>query len=656
MSGTFALFATAPIGAGHAALDGGLTATTTADGNTDPVGAVRSDVARSSGVAGAEFSAWGDGDQRMVVGILEAAVDLDQAVGADAASVGWRLDTGEILVGGAAVASGIDPVDKGAIVGVWIDVGAGTVKFYLGDTQVHSRALPAGADWHFGVSLASDVAGELACAVNAGQWIPAGPAAAAGWLEDAAAPITLQLADVDYLTATTDTPANSRYEGIVDGAGVDTYKAIYFWPWGGDAPQQGGNAQVTLLDPDGMLDAIAPEDLDSAAVSVHLAPQPGTLAEADQVARYLVDQLEHVDDVRKVLHLRSASAALDKPLTRLQFLPNIPALAWRPVPVVIGAVASVPALAGVADGSVAFLCDAPLLGCDAVLDRGDPLEDADWSLDPSGQQLLLADPPAGPVVADVSTEGFDMQPAPLQATLRAIFDRAGIRSWVPSEAAAIDTATGYAGIGFYDATGMTCGAALAKILPSYGAWPYEGSDGTIHIVRAIAPETAGSVAWERQAVDLEGDLGIGADRAPNLSRRMAFRPNAYVHGAADLVTDLVDVPPARRLELTSPYRGQVYSTVRLAACYAAADAAAPLVSCFYSGADAQAELDRVCGMYQVRRRFFVWTERASDWDPQPGEVGRITYPRYGLEAGLKVLVRSVQRNPVTGDVTAMLWG
>ncbi len=651
----FALFASAPIGTGHAALDGGLTVTTTTSA-ANPAGTVRSDIARSSGVAGAEFAAWGDGDQRMIVGILEAGVGLNQALGTAAASVGWRLDTGEILVGGVAVASGIAVVDKGAMVGVLIDVAAGLVKFYLADALVHSRALPAGADWHFGVSLASDVAGELACAVNAGQWSPAGPAAAAGWAEDAPAPITLRLADIDYLTATTDAPANARYEGVLDGAGVDTYAAMHFWPWGGDVPQQGGNAQVSVLDPDGLLDAIAPEDLDGAAVSVHLAPQPGAFAAAVQVARYQADHLEHVDDVRKVLHLRDAHAALDKPLARAQFLPNLPALAWRPVPVVIGAVASVPALAGVADGSVAFLCDAPLLGCEAVLDRGDPLEDADWSLDPSGQQLLLADPPSGPVVADVSTESLDMQPATLSAALRAIFNRAGIRAWVPAEADAIDTATGYAGVGFYDASGGACGAALAAILPSYGAWWYAGDDGTIHIVRAIAPETAGAVAWERQAVDLEGDLQVIADTAPNLSRRMAYRPNAFVHGAADLVTDLVDVPPARRLELTSPYRGQVYSSVRLATCYAAADAAAPLVSCFWNAADAQAELDRVCGMYQVRRRFFLWTERASDWNPQPGEIGRITYPRYGLEAGLQVLVRSVQRNPVTGDVTAMLWG
>jgi len=43
-------------------------------------------------------------------------------------------------------------------------------------------------------------------------------------------------------------------------------------------------------------------------------------------------------------------------------------------------------------------------------------------------------------------------------------------------------------------------------------------------------------------------------------------------------------------------------------------------------------------------------------DVQPGQVGRITYPRYGLESGKNVLVRSVERNPTTGDVVLNVWG
>ena len=42
--------------------------------------------------------------------------------------------------------------------------------------------------------------------------------------------------------------------------------------------------------------------------------------------------------------------------------------------------------------------------------------------------------------------------------------------------------------------------------------------------------------------------------------------------------------------------------------------------------------------------------------PQPGQVGRIAYGRYGLQAGKQVLVRRVERNPATGDVVLTVWG
>ena len=63
------------------------------------------------------------------------------------------------------------------------------------------------------------------------------------------------------------------------------------------------------------------------------------------------------------------------------------------------------------------------------------------------------------------------------------------------------------------------------------------------------------------------------------------------------------------------------------------------------------------GLYSVPRNFY--TGRLSgrtDITFRPGQVGRITYPRYGLQAGRKVLVTSVISNPVTGRHTIRFWG
>lgn len=798
---TYARFATVPIGAGLAVLNDGLTVTTTT-GSANQARAARSDIAQTEGSRGVEVVFWGDDDVHGALGVVDAAAALTDYVGSAAAAIGWILNLGEVRVGGATLASGIAIPAKGDCIGMLVDFDAGTVSFYLGDAIVYSGALPAAAGpWHFAVSMGSDTAGELACAVNAGQWIPASAAAAAGWAADEAAAIALQLADIDWLTATDDVPANTRYEGVLDASGFETYQAMHHWAWGGDAPTQGGNAQCTVLDPDGLLDAAVAAGVRGSAVQVRQLEVParagelllgpelitdlnalctasgvtktanadgsltliavdgasdrgewrfanfgnsaagdvfrivlvarrgaqgtkqfvqsptaltgiaataiteadartyvftatatgasaifrvyaaGTggaagdqvvvqslsirkvlqkrkLTDAVAVARYTADSIEVVDDVRKVLHLRGAHEVLDKRLSRAQFLPSVPTLAGRPIPTSIGAVASMLALPATADGSVSFLCDAPLASVTAALDRGDPLTAVDdWALDPSQQQLLLANAPLGPVVVDGSTIAPDTG-ATLAQALTDLFARAGLEAWQQADADAIDTATGDAGIGYYDAAGGSCRDALARILPSFGAWWYADVDGALRIVRLVDPD---GTADEDLAFDLVGsdpidDVVIIPDLAPNLTRRFGYRPNAFIHSAGDLVTDLEDVPPARRIELTSACRGEVYGRAPLPARYAHADSNPAFVSVFWNAADAQAELDRTLALYAVERNFYPWRMVDPDFAGKPGQVGRITYPLHGLEAGRKVLIVDVQRNLGTGEVTLTLWG
>lgn len=652
-------FSTAPLGAGLAVADSGLTLTTTVAG-ASLARTARSDVAHDAGTHGAEFTFWGDNEAlTAAVGVLQDMAALTDMVGGNAGGIGWRLDSGELVAGGAVVASGLPVPVKGEIVGVRVLIDGGLVEFYHGAVRVHSRALPAGT-WHFGVSLASAEAGALACAVNSGQWQGLSAALlAGGWAPTPVAIDPVRLADRDWLTAGTDTPAHARFEGVIDTAGLTTLAAIAFWPWGGAAPMNGAAARVRVLDADGLLDALAQADVARVPVAVRMGTLDGTLAGSTAVARYNCAGLQVESDGHKVLHLMDAHADLDEPLNRGVFLPNIPALAWRPQPVVIGAVASVPALSANSDGSVAFLADAPLAHTEAVLDRGDPLEPGTWDTDPTGQQLLLEQPPVGPVTADCSSLGATMQPATLQQFLAETFRRIGKAAWSAADAAAIDAATGYAGVGYYAGDTVSVRDAVAAVLPSYGAWWWQDGEGVLRFARTVDPGgvPAAELAFDLQAADLAEDLVYLPDMAPNLSRRMAYRPNARVLRPGDLVTDLVDVPPARRIELCSPWRGLVYGAGALPERYAHADTAAPFISTFWYASDAQVEVDRVIGLYAVPRHLYRWAVKGDrTLAPTPGQVGRITYPRYGLAGGKQVMVRSIERNPATGDVVLTLWG
>jgi len=644
VSRSYARFAASPIGPLLLASDGGLTLTTDTDGADLQRTAVGT-VAQTAGTHGAEFTFWGDADLQAVIGVVQSGASLSKMVGGDAAGIGWRLDTGRVYVGNSIVASGLAAVAKGDTVGVRLLLDSGKVEFYKGDVLVHSRAIAPGHAWRFAASLAAPEAATLWAAVNAGQWQAAGPAGAAGWSPAPAVVPVARLADREHLD-----DQHRRWEGVIDTGGISTVAALGFWPWGGGEPIQGTAAQLTVQDV-GVLDSLAAQDVAGVPVAVRLAVGGVPV----DVARFALDRIETLDDGRKALHLRDAHDDLDEPANPGQFLPAISALAWRTQPMVIGAVASIPYLGANSDGSVGWLADAPLAHVSAVLDRGDPMEPGTWSLASDGQQILVEQPPVGPVVVDASSIGPGMQPASLQEALHELFDRIGKAAWSSADAAAIDTATGYAGIGFYAGDRVTVREALAAILPSYGAWWWQDADGTLRFARVVDPETV-APAFELDGAELADDLVRIPDEAPNLSRRMAYQPNARVLGAGELVTDLVDVPVWRRNELTSPWRGQAYSGVALSPRYAHADSNPPLVSVFWRPQDAQAEINRVCSLYAQARAFYQVRLIDLDLAPKPGQVCRLTYPRYGLEAGRRVLVRSVERNPVTGEVAMTLWG
>ncbi|MHC9012097.1 hypothetical protein ACYX79_10790 [Stenotrophomonas rhizophila] len=655
MADNFGRFAAVPIGPLLAARDGGLTLATTAEANLNRM--ARSDVAQSAGTVGVEFAVWGDDDVSAVIGLATAAAPLNSYPGAAAGGVGWELGTGRVLLDGAPVASGLPIVKHGDIVGLRVVFGTPSrLQLYLGATQVHQRDINLAGPLHFAAALASSKAGGLCMAVNAGQWNARGPAALAGWkVATASRPVT-RLADADWLTAPGDLPANARYEGLI-AEGVNLISEINFWPWGGDPVTQTSAAECVLLDADGLLDNLALSGASGMPVQIRAGSSAGMLADTSAVFRFTVDRIEINDDGSKMVHFRDAHDDLDETINRGVFMPNIAALAWKPQPVVIGAVASVPAMGANSDATAMFVADG-LVYADAVMDRGDLMEPGTFDLSPDGQQLLMKSPPVTPVVADLSSVGPGQRPATLQQAIADIMGRLGKTSWSGGDCAAVDAATGYAGVGYYAGNAITGRDAMNAILPSYGAACYQDATGVLRFTRVVAPETfGGAPAFELTANDLAEDLLAVPDDAPNLTRRMAYRPNAHALAASDLVTDVVDVPQARRDELTGLFRAQVYGGGVLHQHYRRADAADPVISLFWHAADAQSEIDRVVGMYREQRFFYQMTVRGDQsLAPQPGQIGRLTYPRYGLDEGKAVLVRRVERNPATGDVVLTMWG
>lgn len=462
----------------------------------------------------------------------------------------------------------------------------------------------------------------------------------------------IRLADHDYLSASSDALANTRFEGLIDPSGVTTVAQLGFWPWA-DSGVQAGVAQVRVLDAAGALDAAALSDLSGQSVALQQVDLDGNLSAAVPVARYVVDRLVVEGDGRKTLILRDAHDALDTIINAGTFADSVEGLAGQRMPMSIGTVFNAPVLLTGSDGSVGWLADGPQ-SVSALRDRGDPMEPGTWELDGFSQQVLLQYPPMGPMTANLVSLGGSS----LAQCLRDVTARAGISAWQIADATAIDLAGGYSGIGLYASQPITARAAFAQMLSTYGAWYWQDPAGVLRLTRIVDPETL-PVALELTEIDLAADLDFSTDTAPGLTARMGYRLNANVLRESDLVTDLVDVPPFLRARLTSEMAGvcTAANAGTLPSEYRHALDADPYRSLFHLGADAQAEINRVVGLYQtVRRNWIVQLRGVPTLAPQPGQCCLLTYPRHGLAAGRKLLVRRVEHNPATGQLKLTLWG
>ncbi len=643
-------FAESPLGGGLQVIDGGLALA----GTGSLAGKARSDIGLGAGYAGVELAIVGDQPLQASIGVCTTIASAQTEVSA-AGGAAWRLHSGQVIVDGVVVATDLPAINKGDVVGIRVALdGSRRIAFFRGGEQVHERALSLSGALHFAASLGAG----MTAYVNAGQWQGMSPAInGAGWYRPAPVIAPIRLATEHYMSAANDALANMPFAGIV-GDGLEAVASVSFWPW--DSRSRAGSGTLRLQDADGLLDLAALGDARDVPVQIRQVAQGAALATAQPVARYVLERIDIEDDGRKTAVLRDPHDDLDRPLHRAVFLPSVSdQLAWQPQPVVIGAVRSIPGIVVNSDGSVLWLSDGALASIGQVLDRGAAIAGGSgYNLVSGGQQLAMTSPPVGPVVIDASTSPA-MAPATLEQTLRDVFRRIGKSAWSATDAAAIDVATGYTGIGYYSEDGATARAALEAILPSYCADWYPDGDGVLRLARLIAPESvaAQDLDFDLDWRELQGDLVVVPDLAPNLSRRMAYQPNASPLASGDMITDLVQLPPAQRQQLSGEYRGQVYAAGPLASRYTRAESAAPMVSRFDARADAQAEIDRVCALYQVPRNFYDGRLAArTDIVFRPGQIGRITYPRYGLQAGRNVMVASVSYNPVLGRHTVRFWG
>lgn len=250
-----------------------------------------------------------------------------------------------------------------------------------------------------------------------------------------------------------------------------------------------------------------------------------------------------------------------------------------------------------------------------------------------------------------------LAPLPLNLLLQNFIEVRGEKSasiWSQASALAIDTFTGYAGQGYFTRDQVTVRDAINQVMDGYTASVFLDRNGVLQVTRLVAPENETAVTTLDKNDLLTPPLPTW-DEAPGLSRQMGARRNERVLTDTDLVTDEVEVTLRLRRKLARQHRYIVASGAPLAPGYAHADAAAPVDSRLVRRVDAQAEINRICALYTVPRAFWSCTAAGRD-DIEVGTVITLTYPRFGLDAGVNLYVVNIEEDRLNNTQQLTLWG
>lgn len=430
MTRRYAIFDASAAGADLSVENGGALLTTDASGLSINR-SVRLSVSVSEFEHRAQFIVIGEGTlaNKLAIGLANATFDETASyAGGDANSIGYRVAEGQIHTGGASV----ETVTAGAV-GDVIDMvlrfdgeGGGTVAWRRNGALVTSRALPAGLEdtaLDFVVSLGSSAAaGDLRVALNTGrdQYEFPGGDGDLGLYDTPALGGALRIADVDFISAGDDTPANMRWEGVITRADILLDRAVHFWPWGNSSAARGAAVSVTFTDPDGLADGLLSGAWRDQPASVQYTDTD--LGAAINFGAFVVEKVEVVDELTRRLILRDPLAQFEAGLQRRRIRPDAEENARNRLwPVTLGACFS---LEPVLLDDMEFVYAVDSLGAEGigkVRDKGDPLDQyavptPDYTITDGGQTITLAAPPAGIVTIDASVTGDGyVPPSPVDA-------------------------------------------------------------------------------------------------------------------------------------------------------------------------------------------------------------------------------------------------
>lgn len=249
----------------------------------------------------------------------------------------------------------------------------------------------------------------------------------------------------------------------------------------------------------------------------------------------------------------------------------------------------------------------------------------------------------------------------LEGIAEAMIERLGelpSTAWMRADAQAIQAARNWR-VGYFTRQPAIIGDALREVLDTYLAGLTTDREGRIRMVMMRDPGLAddAEIVLEIDRNNLARAPVPSVDNAPGLTTQVGVRRNWTRFTEADFVTDYAEVPAALRRQFMAVSQQVRTGALSLPETYRHARVAEPFHSLLDDPAHGDALLELVLGIYAGGPRTFVSAQVLVDGDTEinPGDIVRLTYPRYGCDAGRKFLVADITEN--ADNLFAMtLWG
>lgn len=230
------------------------------------------------------------------------------------------------------------------------------------------------------------------------------------------------------------------------------------------------------------------------------------------------------------------------------------------------------------------------------------------------------------------------------------FDQASLDS--------LNTAASYA-LGFYtDQSGYRAYDLLQAIARSFTGGVWVDRLNKIKMGRLVAPTPGASVATFTD-IELVGDVLVAYDLAPGLSDRLAGEENYAVHTEGEIAGSIYSSDRPLVETLKAKYQLIRQTATPLNGMYSHAKKAEPTPTLITDATNLQTEATRVGGLWSVPRRFFKFAasvDGGTGYLYEPFTVVTLQTDRYGLNAGLPVVLVSIRSRFLSDVVEFIAWG